>query len=131
MGVITMANEARNFTIKSDEPFFIFDSHGEWHATLLNNCLWDARSDYIGFVRGANYDVYTAFGEWIGNLTQDGRIVRRRVTDRQTVLRVKKLPPSKPRIRPRAIAAARRSRYHFIDAEEFGRIQNVPDLKGI
>lgn len=88
------------FVIDPQKPFFIFDSKGEWHATLINGCLWDARGEYIGFVRSDAYDVYTAYGEWIGNLTRDGRIVRRRVVERQPLLKIKRLRPEKPKNLP-------------------------------
>lgn len=129
-----MATASGNFVINPDEPFFVFDTHGEWHATVLNNCLWDARGEYIGFVRGQNHDVYTAFGEWIGNLSQDGRVVRRRVSDRQTVLRVRKLAPPKPKnLPPRAPLPPMTGDlgYHYIDVLEWDpdAFKNVPDLK--
>jgi hypothetical protein len=129
-----MAKPAKNYTIKPDEPFFVFDSHGEWHATLLNNCLWDARGDYIGFVRGANHDVYTVYGEWIGNLSPDGRIVRKRVTNRQVMLKIRKLPPPKPNnLPPRAPLPPMTADlgYHYIDVLEWDPnvFKNVPDLK--
>ncbi len=120
--------------IDPDKPFFVFDSRGEWHATLLNSCLWDARGEYIGFVRGPNHDVYTVYGEWIGNLTADGRIVRKRVSDRQTLLRIRKLPPPRPRnLPPRAPLPPMSADlgHHFIDVLEWDPnvFKNVPDLK--
>lgn len=129
-----MATTSGSFTVNPNEPFFIFDTHGEWHATLLNNCVWDARGDYIGFVRGPNHDVYTAFGEWIGNLSKDGRIVRRRVKDRQMVLKVRKLPPPRPKnLPPRAPLPPLSGDlgYHYIDVLEWDpdAFKNVPDLK--
>ncbi|MAS34248.1 MAG: hypothetical protein CL610_09580 [Anaerolineaceae bacterium] len=129
-----MVEPGKKFAINSDEPFFVFDTHGEWHATLLNNCLWDARGEYIGFVRGQNYDVYTAYGQWIGNLTADGRIVRRRMTDRQTVLKVRKLAPQKPTKLPARAPLPPMTAdlgYHYIDVLEWdpNAFRSVPELK--
>jgi hypothetical protein len=129
-----MATASGNFIINPTEPFFIFDTHGEWHATLINNCIWDARGEYVGFVRGRNYDVFTAYGEWIGNLKQDGRIVRRRVTDQQIVLKIRKLAPPKPKnLPPRAPLPPMTGDlgYHYIDVLEWDphAFKNVPDLK--
>lgn len=128
-----MANGAK-FTIKLDEPFFIFDTHGEWHATLLNNCLWDSRGEYIGFVRGPNYDVYTAYGQWIGNLSPDGRIVRKRTHQRQPMLKIRKLRPPKPQnLPPRAPLPPLTADlgYQLVDVLEWDPevFDNVPDLK--
>ena len=49
----------------------------------------------IGFVRGETYDVYTASGEWIGNLFHDGRIIRKRNASRPPL--VKDPPPKQPK----------------------------------
>ncbi|MBZ0299734.1 MAG: hypothetical protein K8J31_08345 [Anaerolineae bacterium] len=129
-----MAGSVRKFTINPDEPFFVFDSRGEWHATLLNSCLWDARGEYVGFVRGTDHDVYTAFGEWIGRLSADGRIVRKRVNDRQLVLKIRKLPPPRPRnLPPRAPLPPTPAElsYSFVDVLEWDPdvFKNIPDLK--
>jgi hypothetical protein len=105
-----------------NRPFFIFDSAGKWHATVLNNIIWDARGRYLGFVRGADYDVYTAAGEWIGQLMPDGRIIRKRVYDRQPELGLKKLRPRRPRnLPPNAPMppSAAALRYHYVDVLEW------------
>ncbi|MCK6578023.1 MAG: hypothetical protein L6Q98_07965 [Anaerolineae bacterium] len=93
---------ARKFAVDPNKPFFIFDTAGDWHATMLNWYIFDARGDYIGFVRNADYDVFTRSGEWIGNLFPDGRIIRNRNADRPPLL--KQLPPvpSKPKLPARA-----------------------------
>ncbi len=92
----------RRFTIDPTKPFFIFDTAGEWHATALGWYIFDARGDYVGFIRNEGYDVYTTSGEWIGNIYKDGRIIRYRSADRPPLL--KKLPPKppKPKLPPRA-----------------------------
>lgn len=88
---------ARSFTIDPNKPFFVYDTRGEWHAVKIGQYLFDTRGDYMGFVRGEGYDVYTTAGEWVGNLWPDGRIIRKRVYDRPALL--KDLPP-KPSGRP-------------------------------
>ena len=98
-----MADNKPNFTIDPTKPFFIYDTQGDWHATLISGCLWDARGDYLGFVRGDKHDVYTQYGEWIGYITQDGRIVRRRMEQNLPVLKIKRLKPARPsNLPPRA-----------------------------
>ncbi|MFQ3568062.1 MAG: hypothetical protein SNJ59_13810 [Aggregatilineales bacterium] len=87
---------SRRFTIDPKKPFFIFDTAGDWLATKLGDYIFDTRGDYIGFVRGESYDVYTASGEWIGNLYHDGRIVRKRSAPRPPLLRELPPKPAKP-----------------------------------
>ena len=93
---------SRRFTIDPNKPFFIYDTRGEWHATVVGWYIFDGRGDYIGFVRNESYDVYTSSGEWIGNIIHDGRIVRNKNVDRPPLL--KKLPakPPKAKLPPRA-----------------------------
>jgi hypothetical protein len=86
---------ARRVTIDPNKPWFIFDTAGDWLAVKLGSYIFDPRGDYIGFVIGENYDVYTASGEWIGYLHSDGRIVRKRSAQRPPLL--KSLPPKPPK----------------------------------
>lgn len=129
-----MAKPDKSFVIDADKPFFIFDTDGEWHATLINGCLWDSRGEYMGFVRGDNYDVYTVHGQWVGNLTYDGRIVRRRVVERQPLLKIRRLPPQKPADLPaRAPLPPQHAElsHTMIDVLDWDPdiFRNVPDLK--
>ncbi len=55
---------------------FIWNTRGDWIATLVDGHLWDPAGHWIGWVEGE--DVYKADGEWIGTLSRDGRILRRR-----------------------------------------------------
>lgn len=122
VGNLLMANPARNFVINANKPFFIFDSRGNWHATVLNSSIWDAYGRYVGFVRGPEHDVYTAKGEWIGQLMADGRIIRRRVYERQPELGLKKLRPRQPgNLPPNAPMppSATELRYHYVDVLEW------------
>jgi hypothetical protein len=134
MGAKLMAENKRKFVINPEKPFFIYDTRGDWHATLINGCLWDARGEYIGFVRGEDHNVYTSFGEWIGNLTPDGRIVRRRVYERQPILRIRRLAPPRPtNLPPRAPLPPLTAElgYHLIDVLDWDPdvFKNVPDRK--
>jgi hypothetical protein len=83
------------------KPVFIFDTHGDWHATKIENAIYNARGDYIGFVEGE--DVYKRDGEWIGRLSKDGRILRKR-TERHRDLHPNPPPtlPKPARLPPRA-----------------------------
>ncbi len=92
----------RKFKIDPEKPFFIYDTPGDWQATVLKGGIYDPRGDYIGFVLNEAFDVYTKQGEWVGNLYIDGRIIRNRNAERPPLL--KKLPPvpPKPKLPPRA-----------------------------
>ncbi|MBW4435785.1 MAG: hypothetical protein KME04_01530 [Pleurocapsa minor GSE-CHR-MK-17-07R] len=86
---------ARPFKLDHSKPFFVFDTPGDWHAVVLHHYIFDSRGEYIGFVMGEQHDVFTASGEWIGNLYPDGRIIRKRGTPRPPLL--KQLPPKPPK----------------------------------
>lgn len=89
----------RRFTIDPTKFFYVYDTRGDWHATILNNNIWDTRGDYIGFIRdedGEGYEVFTTVGEWIGYLIQDGRIVRKRTAEKRPLLKEKVEKPPKP-----------------------------------
>ncbi len=87
---------SKKFAIHSDKPFFIFDTRGDWRATTLQGYIFDTRGEYIGFIRGEDHDVYTAIGEWIGNLISDGRIVRGRNYERRPLVKDMPPKPAKP-----------------------------------
>lgn len=92
---------SRRFTIDPSKPFFIYDTPGDWQGVILNNAIFDPRGDYLGFIQEEKpelYEVYTASGEWIGSLIPDGRIVRKRTSDRRPLL--KKLPGKQPKPAP-------------------------------
>lgn len=93
---------SRKFTIDPNKFFFIYDTPGDWHGTVLNWAIFDLRGDYIGFVRNENYDVFTQSGEWIGNLYPDGRIIRNRNVDRPPLLKTLPPKPAKPKLPARA-----------------------------
>lgn len=88
---------SRKFTIDPEKIFFIFDTRGETHGVKLGDYLYDMRGEYMGYVRGETYEVYTSSGEWIGNLWPDGRIVRKRNYNRPPLDENK--PASQPKIR--------------------------------
>jgi hypothetical protein len=85
----------RQFKIDPAKPFFIFDTAGDWHGTKMGHYIFDSRGEYIGFVIGDTYNVYTTSGEWIGNLYPDGRVIRKRSADRPPLLQ--SLPPKPPK----------------------------------
>jgi hypothetical protein len=61
---------------KPIKPQFIYNTSGDWMATVLGPHIFDSRGEYIGFTEGAN--AYTRDGEWVGDVSKDGRILRKR-----------------------------------------------------
>ncbi len=125
---------AKPFKIDPAKPFFIFDTRGEWHATLIGPYLWDPRGDYMGFVRGEEYDVYTVLGEWVGNIWPDGRIIRKRNYDRPPLLKDCPKTPPKPRnlpARPPLPAMCSELGFDKVDVLEWDEevFKRVSDLK--
>ena len=71
----------------------IYSTKGDADAFLLYPYLFNRTGDWIGFVTPAR-DVYSVLGEYVGTLTNDPRIVAKRVID-ETKPRV--TPPPAPK----------------------------------
>lgn len=74
-----------------NKPKFIYDTRGEWLITKIGDFLWDTRGDYLGYVEDG--EVYKRDGEWVGHLSKDGRILRKR-TERRHEFHPN--PPARP-----------------------------------
>jgi hypothetical protein len=70
----------------------IYTSKGDAEAFLLYPYIFNRTGDWIGFVTPKR-DVYSVLGHFVGTLTNDPRIVRKRAT---STLRAKIKPPPKP-----------------------------------
>lgn len=70
----------------------IFTTKGDAEAFLAYPYLFNRNGDWIGFVT-RNREVYSVLGEYVGMLTNDPRIVRKRAT---STLRPRLTPPAKP-----------------------------------
>lgn len=75
-------------------PVFIYDTRGDWHATKVGDYLFNTRGEYVGFVE--NGEVYKRDGEWIGRLSRDGRILRKRSERRRPFHTHPPAPPARP-----------------------------------
>ena len=76
----------------------IFTSRGDVDAFLLYPYLFNPQGEWIGFVTPQR-EVYSVLGSYVGILTNDPRIVRKRTQDPLPSQR----PPARPaRIRPPA-----------------------------
>lgn len=78
-----------------DKPEFIYNTSGDWMATVVGTSVFDSRGEYIGFMEARS--VYTRDGEWIGELSKDGRILKKRAGKAQPL---HSNPPPKPSTRP-------------------------------
>ena len=84
-----------------NKPFFIFDTYGDWLATKIGDYIYSSRGDYIGYVDDG--EVYKRDGEWVGRLSKDGRILRKRTERRRDFHPNPPKNPGKPeKLPPRA-----------------------------
>ena len=79
-----------------EKPEFIYDTHGDWQATRIEQYIFDGRGDWVAFMEGRA--VYTRDGEWVGDLSKDGRILRKRAGAK---LPLNKNIPTKPTLTKR------------------------------
>lgn len=85
-----------------DKPVFIYDTHGDWQATKIGSFVFSPRGEYVAYV-DEQREVYKRDGEWIGRLSKDGRIVRKRTELRRELHPDPPAPPPRPdRLPPRA-----------------------------
>lgn len=78
---------------------FVYDTRGEWHATLIGTALYDTRGEYVAYLEDG--EVYKRDGEWLGRLNKDGRILRKRTELRREL---HSRPPDRPP-KPRGLPA--------------------------
>ncbi len=82
------------------KPTFIFNSFGDWEATLIDNHLFDLRGDWVAWLD--DQDVFTLDGEYVGFVSKDGRILRKRVKPSMPLREDIPPRPAKPELPPRA-----------------------------
>lgn len=71
----------------------VYSTRGDAEAFLMYPYLFNRSGDWIGFVN-AKREVYSVMGEYVGMLTNDPRIVRKRAT---STLHPRVQPPAAPR----------------------------------
>jgi len=69
----------------------IWNTYGDWLASEYQGYIWDLRGDWIGWV-DENRDVYKLDGEWLGVLSKDGRVIRKRTDKRRDLAKVPPRP---------------------------------------
>jgi len=75
------------------KPQFIWNTAGDWSATLVDGFVFDQGGFWVGWLDGE--EVFTTDGEWVGTLSRDLRILRKRAAPRPP-LRTD-LPPRPPK----------------------------------
>jgi hypothetical protein len=80
-------------------PVPIYASNGDAGALLVYPYLFNLQGEWIGWVTPER-DVYSILGFYVGYLTNDPRILRKRVLE--TTYSRKTVPPPPPRIFPPA-----------------------------
>jgi hypothetical protein len=75
-------------TDKPIKPIYLYNTAGDWQGTVYGQYIYDPRGDSIGFVQdegkeGKEKSVYTFDGEWVGLVSKDGRILRKRANSKR------------------------------------------------
>jgi 4-fold beta flower protein len=82
------------------KPRYIWNTDGDWVATLIDEYIWDLAGAWVGWMVGE--DVFTTDGEWVGTLSRDSRILRKRTATRPPLRTDIPTKPAKPDLPGRA-----------------------------
>lgn len=81
------------------DPTALYTTRGDWAGLYFKGHLFNPIGEWIGFVADGNI-VYSVSGEYVGWLSRDYRVLRKRDTDQS---RMRKAPPPNPgRLNPPA-----------------------------
>jgi hypothetical protein len=75
----------------------IFTTRGDWAAMLVDVHLYNPRGDWVGYIN-KNGQVFSVMGKYVGWLSKDFRILRKKVQD-QTIPACP--PPPRPALKVR------------------------------
>lgn len=84
---------------KSRKPIPIYTTPGDWAALLVFPHIFNTTGEWIGFVTPAR-EVFDVDGVYVGWLTKEPRIIRKRIMEQS--LKRSKVPPPPKKIRPPA-----------------------------
>ena len=73
----------------------IYRSDGAWRAVYKDGHLFNTEGDWLGFVLGR--EVFSRTGDYLGFLSDDRRLLRKRVPDERNRDRRYEPPPRPPR----------------------------------
>jgi hypothetical protein len=78
-------------------PMIIFTSRGDWGAFLLYPYLFNQTGEWIGWATREK-EIYNLDGNFVGTISADQRIVRKKYLESVPSKRALPKPPEKPRI---------------------------------
>ncbi len=69
----------------AEKPIYLYNTAGDWFGTVVGRYVFDPRGDCIGFIEeeGKVRAIYTFDGEFVGALSKDGRILRKRTGNKR------------------------------------------------
>lgn len=82
------------------KPVFIYNTKGDWEATLFDKYFFDLTGDWVAWLDGT--EVFTCDGEYAGYLSRDQRILRKRVKPSMPLRNDIPSHPGQPALPPRA-----------------------------
>lgn len=77
--------------------FPIYTTRGEWAAMLIDIYLYNSRGDWVGYINKSG-QVFSVVGKYVGWLSKDFRILRKKVHD-ITIPACR--PPARPALKVR------------------------------
>ena len=84
------------------ELVFIYSTRGDWEAARIGDYVFDLLGQWVAWVDGNGTDVFTRDGEYVGYLTRDNRILRKRVKPSLPLRKDIPSEPGKPALPPHA-----------------------------
>lgn len=84
---------------KTRKPIPIYNTSGDWEALLVFPHVFSTIGEWIGFV-SPEREVFDTDGVYVGWLTKEPRILRKRIIENK--LKRRELPPLPSKIRPPA-----------------------------
>ena len=75
----------------------IYTTRGDWAAMLIDAYLYNPRGDWVGYIN-KNGQVFSIMGKYVGWLSKDFRILRKKVQD-ETIPAFP--PPTRPALKVR------------------------------
>jgi hypothetical protein len=105
-------------------PMLIYTSRGDLGAFLLYPHLFNPQGEWIGWANSKK-EIYNLDGSFVGIISPDNRILRRRNLDVQPTKLALPRPPAKPRIPASIPLPPRMAELPF---DQIDILEDMPDL---
>ena len=76
----------------------LYTTRGDHEAYYYEGYIFNLSGEWIGWVEAGTGDVYSVLGEYVGRMSFDGRILRRRVLETKPLRKPVPPRPPKPRL---------------------------------